>query len=277
MSAATAPIAYFTLAEAVAWIAFQDSVHALRHSADLTKGAYPVDSTVEVLAAPARIAPSWDQMKALQHPPSEEGRRLWNEAARLDDKVQCATRKLAAALADGSLQARGERLIGGPAGGAAWEPIDCDTEDSIVAKHRPCEIPCEWLHNRGGWLVIRAATEAAREGDRYYCQVRIEAEAVRRMRPNSTIGAPVPADAPPVRRRRSGYEEADKPLVEEMLRLLTSGDVKNPWRAAQAVATRPEAQGSKEGVSTAKRLLDRFNKTHPDFQNCSDLNTSEHS
>ena len=97
--------------------------------------------------------------------------------------MQCAARKLAAALADGSLQAHGERLIGGPAGGAAWEPIDCDTEDSIVAKHRPCEIPCEWLHNRGGWLVIRAATEAAREGDRYYCQVWIEAEAVQRKWP----------------------------------------------------------------------------------------------
>jgi hypothetical protein len=67
-------------------------------------------------------------------------------------------------------------------------------------------------------------------------------------------------DGPVARRRnaRSGltYEVEDAPLVREMREMIVSGQAKNPWEAAQAIAEK--AEGSRRGTSKAQRLHGRY-------------------
>lgn len=64
----------------------------------------------------------------------------------------------------------------------------------------------------------------------------------------------------PIRGRRGGmsYDADDRRLINQMEELITRGDAKNPWQAAQCVAN--EAAGGGRLDAKAKRLLGKFQK-----------------
>jgi hypothetical protein len=55
-----------------------------------------------------------------------------------------------------------------------------------------------------------------------------------------------------------GYDASDKPLLDDMERLLATGEASGDWQAALMVA--PRAKGSTHGDSKVKRLLGKFQK-----------------
>jgi hypothetical protein len=104
----------------------------------------------------------------------------------------------------------------------------------------------------GGWFFVDWERGEARGN-----AIQVEWRAVLLLLKISKPGDPEP-EAPTLHSRR-GFTDSDMPLVRRMYEMIQAGQATNPWQAARALA--PEAQGSPEGDTRAKRLHALFMKT----------------